>query len=133
MAAGVSTYTAMALARKLESRVPDHRVEAAQLAVKGHTYAGLSIAEASVRIWWPITVVGCLTGFRRSLALLAGAAWLRRLRSARGGPAERIRSWAIGVVDDLAFGAGVWVGAIRRRSARCLAPRLVRWPGDDRQ
>ena len=133
VATGLSTYTAIALSKKLESRVPDHRVEAAQLAAKGHYYAGMSIAEASVRIWWPVTVVAYLFGLRRPMTLLVGAAWLRRVWSAGGRPIDRARSWAFGVVDDLAFGAGVWVGAIRQRSARCLAPRLVNWPGDDRE
>ena len=26
-------------------------------------------------------------------------------------------------LDDLAYGLGLWVGAVRSRSARCLAPR----------
>jgi len=29
-------------------------------------------------------------------------------------------------LDDLAYGAGLWLGAARSRSLQCLPPRLVR-------
>ncbi len=130
-ATGLAAYTATALAKKLATRVPDHKVECVQLAARGHLYAGLSIAEASVRIWWPLTVVAYLAGIRRPVLLLVSVAWLRRIRSIRGGPVDRARSWAFGLVDDFSYGAGAWVGAIRHRSGRCLAPRLVDWPGKE--
>jgi mycofactocin glycosyltransferase len=31
-------------------------------------------------------------------------------------------------LDDLVYGAGLWLGALRSRSVRCLTPRLVRSP-----
>ena len=31
-------------------------------------------------------------------------------------------------LDDLAYGAGLWLGAARSRSLQCLTPRLVRRP-----
>ncbi len=130
-ATGLAAYTAAALAKKLAPRVADHNIEAAQLSARGHLYAGLSIAEASVRIWWPVTIVAYLLGIRRPVMLLASVAWLRRIKAARGRPTDRARSWAFGLIDDLSYGAGAWMGAIRHRSARGLAPRLVRWPGND--
>jgi len=30
--------------------------------------------------------------------------------------------------DDLAYGAGVWAGALRERSADALLPRFEAWP-----
>lgn len=30
--------------------------------------------------------------------------------------------------DDLAYGAGLWLGTLRSRTVRCLTPRLVRRP-----
>jgi hypothetical protein len=44
-------------------------------------------------------------------------------------PADPVRSVALRVIDDLAYGAGVWEGVIRHRDATALVPDFPEWPG----
>lgn len=80
-----------------------------------------------LRHWWPLTAIAAV-GSRRvrravAVAALADTAWeyartRPRLDPVRFGLARRL--------DDLAYGAGVWWGAIRARSPRALLPDLRR-------
>jgi len=44
-------------------------------------------------------------------------------------PLDPVRWTAARVADDLAYGAGVWRGAVGARSAASLRPDLASWPG----
>jgi len=130
LSAGLVGYTTVKLAQKLRPVVPDHQVEATQLAVRGHLWAGLSLADASTRVWWPTTAAAYLLGFRRAVTLLILTAWVRKFLAAPGSVVERARTLVLSVVDDLAYGSGVWSGALRHRSLRSLLPDLISWPDD---
>ncbi len=128
-AAVVAGGTAVALGRKLAPVLPD-RAECARLTFQGHWSAAGSLADAAVREWWPITALAALAGWRRPALGLTALAAHRRWRRSRGRPrAERGCDLALGALDNLCYGAGVWQGAWRARSARCLLPRLTSWPG----
>jgi hypothetical protein len=127
-AAATAAGTAAGLARKLGPVMPDGRVEAVQLALQGHWLAGRSVARASVRDWWPLSVLALAAGLRRPLGILVAVAWASRLAATRGSPRARARNWLLGTVDDVAYGTGVWTGAWRQRSLRCLAPNLRAGP-----
>jgi len=104
--------------------------EAARLAGKGNLYAGLAVASAVRRPWWPITATAALASRRACAGVLAAVtipAWLdwRRLRPAL----DPVRWTAIRLVDDIAYGAGVWRGCIQHRSLAALEPDLTSWPG----
>lgn len=69
----------------------------------------------------------------RRLAMLAALVaapalrdWLRLRPSL-----DPVRWTLAGIADDLAYGAGVWRGAVRARTARPLLPARVRLPGRD--
>jgi mycofactocin glycosyltransferase len=74
-----------------------------------------------LRHWWPLTVL-----------LAPRSALVRRAMTASlvvdvvvaqvDNPGTRYRPLARRL-DDLAYGAGLWAGAIRARSATCLLPR----------
>lgn len=130
-ALGLAAATALALRRKLSRALPDPGVEGALLTARGHWYAGVSLAEAAVRTWWPITAICSLTRLRRPAAALVALAWVNRAVTNRPVSTTRFLDWKLGVVDDLAYGAGVWIGALRNRALACLWPKLVNWPGKD--
>ncbi len=131
LAAGAAGATAVALARKLRGRLPDPATDAAVLTARGHWWAARSVADAGVRAWWPIPVLAAALGWGRPLRLVWALALGRRLWRSRGGPRERLGRVGLATVDDVAYGAGVWVGAGRSRAAWALLPHLWSWPGDD--
>jgi mycofactocin system glycosyltransferase len=109
------------------TRRTDHPVRlAAELAGYG---LGSSAAQASallLRHWWPLSLAGCLGSrrLRRTVALAAvvdGLVEYRRLRPDLD-PARFVLARRL---DDLAYGAGVWAGALRGRSVRALLPAFV--------
>ena len=75
-------------------------------------------AEAVRRAWFPLLLVSRRT---RSVLLVAAlpCAW-EALRHRRG------PGWfALRVLDDLAYGCGVWAGCARERSAAALLPQFT--------
>lgn len=125
LAAAVGAGTAIALAPKLDP-LPDPQVEAALLASKGHWWTFRSLCQTSLRTWWPLTAIALLSGIGRRTAFLAASiGWVQRLLDR---PANPLVDLALGPIDDLSYGTGVWLGAFRQRSARALLPDLVNWP-----
>ncbi len=125
LAAVAGAGTAVALAPKLDP-LPDPQVEAVLLASKGHWWTLRSLCQTSLRTWWPLTALAIFSGFGRRTALLAaGVGWLQRLLDH---PAKPVIDLALGPIDDISYGTGVWLGAVRQRSARALLPALVNWP-----
>ncbi len=125
--AALAAGSAAALPRKLARMAVPTR-EALRLAAIGHLGAGRPLADALVRAWWPIGLPLLATSRRGRfvLALLA----LRDLSGWRPGTGlDPVRWWAARVVDDLAYGAGVWRGCVAERSARALLPNLTDWAG----
>lgn len=98
---------------------------ALRLGVSGHWAAVRQLLRASLRVWWPLLVVAAPWS-RRSRKVLAAALTLAVVEAGRDGVAAR--ALPIAVLDDVAYGAGVWRGCIRERSLRALLPRV-----DDRQ
>ena len=101
--------TITALSRKLPGSTPV--ANATQMSMSGHVGAARGIASASTRAWWPLSLLAMATPLRSRVALLALWSWLRH------------RS-ALGLVDDLAYGAGVWRGTLRTLTVRSVLPRF---------
>ena len=129
-AAGVVGATAAVLSKKLESL--DHPSPvAAQLAGLGHLSVGRSFAQALLRPFWPLTVVlAVLVPNRRFRCTLVAAAlapgiidWVRQRPDL-----DPLSFLACRVADDVAYGTGVWVGALRAGTLDPLTPELVSWP-----
>jgi mycofactocin system glycosyltransferase len=125
----VAAGTTALLASRLSSL--DHPwEEAAQLAGKGHLYAGLSVAGAVRRPWWPFAAVAAIVSRRARVGVVAAVTvpalleW-RRLRP----QLDPVRWTAVRLADDVAYGAGVWRGCLRARSFAALEPDLTSWPG----
>jgi hypothetical protein len=126
-AAVVAAGTIVALRRKLDD-LPAQ--ESLRLAGLGHLYAGRQVASALTRVWWPLAFLSALLVPRTRLPLLAAAAvpaaldWL-----GDRGPGTLAQYISLRLVDDAAYGAGVWLGAIEQRSIGALTPTFTNWPG----
>ena len=114
LAAGVAGATAAALVPKLKG-VP--AAESLRLAGLGHLNAGRVLADAGRRAWWPLLVAGALVS-RRARVVAAAAA----VPALLGGGVPRL-------VDDLAYGVGLWKGVVAERQPAPLLPSFKSWPG----
>ena len=124
----VGAGTIAALARKLRD-VPNAVEESVRLAGLGNLHAGRTIASAITRVWWPIAVVLALFSRRMRWVLITAAVvpsmyewWKNRPKL------DPIRFTALRVLDDAAYGVGVWKGAVREQNFDALKPDLTSWP-----
>jgi len=110
--------------------------EAVRLAGRGHVLAGRQLGSALTRAWWPLAVLAALRWRRARVALLAAvvapALTDRRLRDPGPAVAGARRhplgfaavAVALRLLDDGAYGWGLWQGAWRARTAAPLLPEL---------
>ena len=121
---GLLGSTALRLARRL--RRPGERAPAglaALLAVRGLAASGQALGRSATRHHWPLALAAALVS-RRARRRLAAAAladgllawWPHRNRV---GPVRHIAGRRL---EDLAYGGGLWLGALRARDARALLP-----------
>ena len=97
----------------------------------GGTWAGWRpLASAVTRTWWPAAVGASILSKRARRALVFAVAapalidWWTSDRAV-----DPLRFVALHLADDLAYGAGVWAGCMRERTAEPLRPDLKSWPG----
>lgn len=130
--AAVALASTAALGLRLRGRTRRPRIAhpwriAGRLAGSGHLRAAEVIVVALRRGWWPPAVLAAVVSRRARLVVLAAVVvppvveWVRRPPGAGVGP---VRWFALRLADDIAYGAGVWVGVIRRRSFAALRPDL---------
>ena len=130
LAAGLSVSTVVLLARKLRF-VPSARREAARLAGLGHFHAGKFLATAITRVWWPIAVVLALVSKRARVALAAAVVIPSMYEWATKKPdIDPLRYTAMRMVDDAAYGTGVWRGTVERRHPGAVTPDVSSWPSN---
>lgn len=119
VAVTVAVVTAALFPRKLRhTGVP--ATEALRLAAFGHLGAGRLLAEATRRAWWPLVLAAGLVSTRARLVALA--ALLPCVLDATG---KDGRWLTLRVLDDLAYGAGVWAGCVRARTSAPLRPEFT--------
>jgi hypothetical protein len=123
-AAGVLALTAVRLARRLarDGERPPLGF-AAVLVLRGQGAAGRTLGRAVTRHHWPLALGAALVSGRARRGVLGVAAadallawWPQR---GRVGPVR----YAVGRrSEDVAYGAGLWWGALRARDLRALLP-----------
>jgi mycofactocin glycosyltransferase len=123
-AAGVLALTSVRLARRVAR--PGEALPwgfAAALMMRGQVASGRTLARAVTRHHWPLALAAASVspGARRGLLAVAAAdaavAWWPQ--RGRVGPVR----FAVGRrLEDLAYGAGLWWGAVRARDPRALLP-----------
>ncbi|MFM7062664.1 MAG: mycofactocin biosynthesis glycosyltransferase MftF [Actinomycetes bacterium] len=99
----------------------------AELALAGHLGAGRQLARAVVRAWWPLALLaGAVSRRARRIALFAVVVTAADAAAAHGGDAvAAARCSALALLDDAAYGAGLWAGCVRARSFRALLPSVT--------
>jgi mycofactocin glycosyltransferase len=127
----VSAVAAERLARTLR-RVEHPRATAARLIGLGAVGAVSQTADAVTRHYWPVAALACLVSRRARrtvglIALVSGVVDFARHRDQDA----RVRPRPAGYVvarrlDDLAYGTGLWWGALRHRTLEPLRPGAVR-------
>jgi mycofactocin glycosyltransferase len=130
VAGGVAGWTAKALFKKL----PDlPRKNAIDLIRFGHLGAGRQIASAVTRAWWPIALVAALVSRKARRAVVAAVLlpalsdWYRKRPAV-----DPVRYVGLRVLDDAAYGLGVWEGALQSRTVEPLRPDFTSWPRPSR-
>jgi mycofactocin system glycosyltransferase len=127
--AGVIFATAAARV-SVKVKSSDHPLRLALSLTAGGAGAALWQTTALLlRHWWPLTAIGCLFSARLRRAVLVAAVLdtvgdYRRTRPRL----DPIRFAIARRLDDAAYGYGVWLGAVKGRSARALLPD-IRWTG----
>lgn len=113
------------IARRLDS-IPDANVHAGVLSLKSQWHSLLSLLTASTRSWWPLLAISALLvpASRRSAARIFALGLARRLVDGPREPANAAVDLALGAVDDVSYGLGVWIGAVRHRTIKPLLPAL---------
>ena len=131
-AAGVLALSTARLARRLTVPGAAPPVAfAAALVGRGLRASGRTLARASTRSHWPLALLAAVVS-RRARRWVLGTALADALlawwpRRSRVGP---VRFAVARRLEDLAYGAGVWSGAVRARNPRALLPaRPPRTPG----
>ncbi len=121
LAVVAGSVNATVLHRRLPS-APGRTVEAARLAADGVGWSALSLADAGARVWLPVLLPAAV-GSRTFRRLVVGVVLLRLWRTRPAGVPTPL--WLVlRVVDDLAYGTGVWRGALARRRWRVVLPRV---------
>ncbi|MFK4106615.1 mycofactocin biosynthesis glycosyltransferase MftF [Streptomyces sp. NPDC019531] len=125
VAGAVLGVAAVRIARKLDGTEQPYRL-AVRLTANGGAGALSQTSALLTRHWWPLTAVGCAVSGRvrraAAVAALTDIALEYRRDKAELDP---VRYGVARRLDDLAYGAGVWLSAATGRSAKALRPRVV--------
>ena len=125
VAAVLAGVTVLQLAAKLR-RSPHPLALAARLVGQGSVAALGQGSALALRHWWPLTLVGCAASSRIRRAVAIAAVVDAAVEYARTRPRlDFLRFAAARRLDDLAYGAGVWAGALRGRSPAALLPDIT--------
>ncbi len=129
--------TALALVRKLHD-VP--AVESLRLAGLGHLWAGRLLAATMTRVWWPVAVCAAMVS-RRARAILAVSVAVTLLTDRRSSTStapgnghhspqlDVVRACGLRLLDNVAYGTGVWAGIAHERTLSPVLPVFTSWPG----
>lgn len=121
LALGVLAGAIVALSRKLHTIPP---TESARLAGLGTLAAGRQLADATTRVWWPITLLAAATVRRSRPPIAAALIAPAVVTGIRQRSAQPLVDAPIQLLDRMAYGAGVWAGAVAARDFAALLPQI---------
>jgi len=113
------------LAQRLRGSVRDPVAVATKIAGGGTARSAVPALAGMTRAWSPLLVLGLFFQRTRRLAVLALLVPALRDRGDEPGSLDAARYVGLHVADDVAYGAGVWAGCLRARTAVPLVPRVA--------
>jgi hypothetical protein len=126
IALGVAIAASASTAKKLR-RFPQLRDESFRISLHGTVKSAQSAASAINRVWWPIALVLAIFSQRLRVLFIAAALgpavyewWVKRPHL------DVVRFTLMKMLDNAAYGAGVWKGVIATRNAAPLIPTVKR-------
>jgi hypothetical protein len=124
LALGVAVATPLPAARRLtDAGLPARALPVLGIAVALRTLRGLSTASTALAS--PALIAGLASGrTRRAGVILLVAAPAAQWLAARP-KLDPLRWTVAAVIDDMSYGAGVWHGCLRHRTAEPLRPRFA--------
>jgi mycofactocin system glycosyltransferase len=96
-----------------------------RLAWKGLTSTTRLLARAVMRAWWPLFFLASFVSLRLGVMITFSAFVPPIIGLVRKKPSHPVRYLVMRILEDMAYGTGVWVGAVRTRSLRCLLPVIT--------
>src|SRR5262249_20447970 len=118
--AAVASGAGVALTRELEA-CGLARPDAARVVADATWWGARQVADAVRRPWWPLALVAAIIVPRARPALLAAVVVPTAVDAFQHRREIGAVEFAVlRLVDDVAYGAGVWMGCVRERSARAL-------------
>jgi mycofactocin system glycosyltransferase len=122
IALGVAIVASASTAQKLR-RFPQLRDESFRISLRGTAQSAQSAASAINRVWWPIAFILAVFSQRLRVLFIAAALapavyewWIKRPHL------DVVRFTLMKMLDNAAYGAGVWKGVIAQRNAAPLIP-----------
>jgi mycofactocin glycosyltransferase len=118
-------WHAVRLRRVLPAATPGRSRLTAELTLEGLVASTMQASSLLLRHWSPLVLPAALVS-RRARRVVAAALVVDLLGNSPARPRMLRPSDVLARrLDDCAYGAGVWLGALRARSLTCLRPRLV--------
>jgi len=96
-----------------------------QLAWKTLTSTTRLLTRAVMRAWWPLFFIASFVSLRLGVMMTFSAFVPPIVGILRKKPSHPVRYFIVRILEDVAYGTGVWVGAVRARSLRCLLPVIT--------
>lgn len=96
-----------------------------QLAWKALTSTARLLTRAVIRAWWPFFFLASFVSIRFGVMLTFSAFVPPIIGLVHKKPSHPIRYLVMRILEDVVYGTGVWVGAVRARSLRCLLPVIT--------
>jgi len=96
-----------------------------QLAWKALTSTTRLLARAIMRAWWPLFFLASFVSLRLGAMFTFSAFVPPIVGLMRHKPGHPVRYLVMRILEGMAYGTGVWVGALRARSLRCLLPVIT--------
>ena len=132
IALGVAIVASASTAKKLR-KFPQLRDESFRISLHGTVKSAQSAASAINRVWWPIALVLAIFSQRLRVLFIAAALgpavyewWTKRPHL------DVVRFTLMKMLDNAAYGAGVWKGVIATRNAAPLIP-TVKWSASNEE